>query len=373
MSLFLALLLAAAPVPPTAETVRTIATVAIADNARVAAADLVAVPGGRLFVRTRNAAGMKVGGTELASVRSVLAVLADRRLAPFWPAVAEFAGPDLVRHRDRLLERTAEGVRLGISPLSPANMRQLALADSRAQAARQRFEAMVEAGRLDAGLAEAGEAIARAAADKSNDAPNGEFGLRIAAAGALASNDRVDEALAMLEAGERSAHTYKEFRRNYWINRAALLVEAGRYAEGLRWADAAVASARTGPAYADVYVHFAWIRGCALQGLGRAAEAAAQYLIVDAATAPELAQARLRALACLADDDRFAAELIRQLQTGDVPSEVAVMLRSVQLTPGRWRPVWRRAASRPDVRAALDARARPLPPELTPALRNWTD
>ena len=90
MILLVAFLLAAAPVPAPPETARTIATAAVPGDPRVASADLVSVPGDRLSLRLLDSTGAKVGGQELASVSTVLAVLADRKLAPFWPAVAIF-------------------------------------------------------------------------------------------------------------------------------------------------------------------------------------------------------------------------------------------------------------------------------------------
>jgi tetratricopeptide (TPR) repeat protein len=374
MTLLTALLLAAAaaqtPAAPPAEAVRTVATTAITEDPRVAAVDLVSVSGGRLAVRARGPAGAVVYGSELASVRDALAVLADRRLAALWPAVTDFAGRDLERQRQRLLDRTAEGVRTGVPPASAETMRQLSLNEGWALAARQRFDAMSETGRLDEGLREIRPAFARAAAGKGEPDVFAHFSLRVGVASELASQGRVEEALDMLEQGEKSRHTRTSFRGNYWVNRAAILAEAGRHSEALRWVDSARAFARKVNAYADAQVQFAWIRACALRGLGRTGEAEAEYRIVEAASGP-LVRLRLRALACMGDEDRLAAELIRQLGTDEMPSKVALMLRMAQVSPFAWARPFARAAARPAVRAALEARSRPLPAEMTPALRGW--
>lgn len=367
----------AAPLPaqataaePAQGGIRTLATISFAGGGRIAAADLIFVPDDRLFLRTRDAAGGKIKGIEIATVDAALEVLADRRLAPFWPALLEFAGPDLARLRDRSLARTEAGTRLGMPQASATTMRELALAEGWALAAIQRLEAMVQAGRFDEGMSEAKAALAAASA-RSED--SSRFMLRSSLAWYLAGRDRTDEGLAVLEQGEKNLRV-PLYAVNYWLTRAAILAGAGRYGESLALADATIArigKRRMGDIYWDAHFHFAWIRACALKGLGRGAEAASLLPAIAAADA-ELAPHRLRAYACLGDESALAAELVRQLGDEEMPASAAWLLQRVGSSREPGSEIFRRAASRADVRAAFDARARTLPAELGPAMRHWS-
>lgn len=360
MNLFTGLLLAAAaaaqsPAEPPGETV-SVATTAVADDPRVATADLVFGPGDRLSVRVLDRDGIVVHGSELVTVRDALAVLADRKLAAFWPAVAEFAGRDLERQRARLLARTAQGVRSGAS-----------LDEAKALSVRQHFDALSETGRINEGLEEIRPTLARANAGKSRS--DGIASLRAGVASELASQGRVGEALALVDAGERRRRAAKPFSGDYRVDRAAILAEAGRHSEALGWIDSARKQALKVDKDADSEVQFAWIRACALAGVGRAEESEIEYRRVKA-NAPAV-RLRLRTLACMGAEDRLAAELIGQLATDEMPSKVALMLRMAEVSPFPWARPFARAARRPDVQSALDARSRPLPAEMIPALRGW--
>lgn len=368
MNIFAAIILAAAaaaqaPAEPPDETL-SVMTTAVADDPRVAAADLVFGSGDRLSLRALDQEGIVVHGSELITVRDVLAVLADRKLAAFWPAVTEFAGGDLERQRARLLARTAQGFRSGAGPGLAAKVR---WNEAWALTARQRFDAMSEVGRIDEGLSEIRPVLARAAAGRRRSDEIAHGFLRAGVASELASQGRVDEALALLEAGEKSRSAAKRFRGDYRVDRAAILAEAGRYSEALRWVESAREQALKVDKDADADVRFAWIRACALAGLGRNGESETEYRRIEAPV-----RLRLRALACMGDEDRLAAELIGQLATDEMPSKVALMLRMAEASPFPWARPFARAAKRADVRAALDARSRPLPEEMIPALRAWS-
>lgn len=352
MKLFAFFLLAAAaqaPAEPRPDAAVTVATVAIADDRT--AVELVSRSEDRLFVRARGPDGSEAYETELASVRDALAVLADRKLAALWPAVTDFAGRDLERQRVRFLARTElRGV-----------------GDDPSLRARRRFDAMAQVGRLDEGLAEV-RAVLAANADKNRLV--GTAVLRAEVASELAGRGRVGEALALLDSGEKSRRAVKRLRGAYSAERAAILAEAGRHAEALRWVDSARRQALKVDRDADADPRFSWVRACALAGLGRAEEAMTEYGRVEAASEAPV-RLRLRALACMGDTERLAAELVRQLESEEMPSKVALMLRMAEVSPHPWARPFARAAGRPDVRAALDARSRSLPMEMVPALRGW--
>lgn len=377
MTAILAFLLATAqpvaaqpPAPPAVQSgIRTLATVTFDGGGRVAAADLIFVPDDRLFLRTRDAAGAKIKGVEIATVDAALEVLADLRLAPFWPSLLEFAGPDLVRLRDRSLARTEAGIRLGQPQASATTMRQMVLAEPWALAAIQRLDAMEQAGRLEEGMR---EAKVRLAAPAARSADISKFLLRSTLGWHLADRDRTDEALAVLEEGEKELGGSAD-EVNYWANRAAILALAGRHGEALALADATLArigKRRMGNIYADAHFHFAWIRACALKGLGRAAETTPLMTAISTAEG-EVASQRMWAYACLGNESALAAEFIRMLGDDEMPASVALMLQPLRSSGGRGSETYRRAVSRADVRAAFEARARPLPPELGPAMRHW--
>jgi len=375
----LLLLAAAQPAPapalgaPEAVQVQTLGTAPIADNAKMASVDLVLVGEDRLFLRMRDKAGAKAGGVELAPVATLLAALADKRLAPLWPALLAHAGPDPGRHRDRLLARTETGIRLASPQVSTGDAQSERIAEPWVLASLQRLDAMAEAGRFEEGAREMQAAIARAAAGRHNTDPFAEFQLRAALARQYAMHDLPDRALAVLAEGEKNPRSRNDCIVNYWVNRAAILAELGRYAEALALVDATAAKSRKirgGRIFDDSQLHFGWIRACALNGLGRTAEAVSAYAPLREA-GPEMAGTRARALVCMHDDEGLAAELIRQLSGPGLPATAVVALQPGASAAGLFRQAYARAAARADVRAAFDVRARVLPPVFEPALRGW--
>jgi len=72
------------------------------------------------------------------------------------------------------------------------------------------------------------------------------------------------------------------------------------------------------------------------------------------------------------DEEGLASELIAQLNGFDLPVHAALGLQPAHNFSGPHREVLSKAFARPDVRAAFDARARILPPELQPAARRWS-
>jgi tetratricopeptide (TPR) repeat protein len=357
----------APPAPPAAEAVRTVASVDLPPGGKAVGADLVHVPEDRLFFRTRDSAGRKIDGFELATASDFVRILADRRLQGLWPAAAEFGGPGLSRQRERALSRTELGLRLGAPQWSYGSLRQMALIDGWAVAIDQRFDALSDAGRFAEAVAEMRRGIARARAD-GKAASLDEFNLRDTLAGALAARGRVAEALELLVEGEAGRRADNGMALNYRVNRAALLAEAGRYAEALPLIESVMAMAAKIPdSYLDAWVPMAGIRACALVGLGRAKEAAADLRTLGAAGS-EQAQTRVRFLACLNDEDALAREIVGQLNGAEFPVPAVSLLLAASVSRLPWAEPYRRVAARADVRAALAERTRPLPPELAAAL-----
>jgi tetratricopeptide (TPR) repeat protein len=354
---------AAAPAP------RILASVILSGNEAFGSADLVEWGKDRLILEKKNRLGQRIERSELGSLQSLLAILGDKRLAVFWPLILERTGPDLVRSRDVLLARTAVGLRTEEPQLLPDDAAEAELIGSRTVAWLQRLNAMEEAGRLDDGIVEAQAEIARAAEGDSLRDAYAEFALRARMSSLLAANDRPYQALRMFVDGEARLRKPR-FLLDYWVNRAALLADMGRYADALALMDRLIARARLMETFGNSRLHFAWIRACALKGLGRTREAGDEYVHARN-SGRDMAQARLRAMVCMRDEDGLARELVRQLTGSIVPADAALLLQSAWRGSSRHRAMYARALARADVRAAFDARARLLPSEMEPALRHW--
>ena len=171
-----------------------------------------------------------------------------------------------------------------------------------------------------------------------------------------------------------------EFGLNGMINHAATLVESRRYAEALDLIDRAWALfTKSGDeALTGSERQFAWIRSCALGGLGRNDEADAAYAVVrnsgDVSDRDYIVDRKelieWRGLWCRRREADLKALMLAELAASR-PS-IAVLA----LQPG-YRPEFEdpellaKLRADPDIVAAARLRMRTLPAAMTPALRKY--
>jgi hypothetical protein len=193
-----------------------------------------------------------------------------------------------------------------------------------------------------------------------------------------ARND-VDGAIEEYEFVERALGN-SPYADNATINRASLLVQNGRFAEGLGAIDPLwVRWSKESREYKVVGSErqFAWIRACALAGLGRHAEAEAAFVPVLQATDtrdPHYViesddSLKLRGLECMKQTAGVKHLIADELQDGLSPS--ALLLMQPAYRSERDPEFWAEVRADPLLTKLASERMRVLPPEMTPALNGW--
>lgn len=319
----------------------------------------------------------------LLGVDEVLTVLADTRLSFLWPALLEWAGSDLAGLRDRQLEERRLGAMTGTSRESFIAAERLSR--NRTRALMQYATTLARSGRR-------AEAIALLRAQLRPVRKSGSrrafetmmIGLR--AVGIYRTDAAYGSALALLDELQRM-ELGKDFQLNLDVNRASLLAQSGRYAEALTLIDNALAQFSALNIDDENYAiggsgrHFAWIRACALKGLGRndearsamAAVATRGEVVQDEYVPVELTDSiRFRGQVCMRDADGIISDLLAELEGDHSLGSTAFLLAQ---PAARERSAWRSLLSTvfedPRIKAALAGRARMLPPEFDAALRAW--
>ncbi|MGN6154432.1 MAG: hypothetical protein ACTHN4_01700 [Sphingomicrobium sp.] len=172
---------------------------------------------------------------------------------------------------------------------------------------------------------------------------------------------------------------------NATVNRAALLAESGHYQDALTTIDGAWAEflAQTkGDKVPGSERQFAWIRACALNGLGRTDEARREMRILvedRAPTDPDFVipkdnDIELRAAVCMNDAETVTNLILRDLTGSPVGSKAVVWMQPAFQTPlPAWQAMFDKVRADKRVQDAVAERMRVLPPELTPALNGWAN
>jgi tetratricopeptide (TPR) repeat protein len=177
---------------------------------------------------------------------------------------------------------------------------------------------------------------------------------------------------------------------NIMATHAFILADGGRYREALAIVEATAqqyeATSKTIGGMLNTIPgserYFAGIRGCALAGLGRKAEAEAALVPVLGTKEPgsllyrvpeSNGEVRLRIYACLRDRAAYAREIVASI-TADPAGPTTLALMQPAVKTALVDPALLAATrSDPQVVAALSPTARLLPPELVPALNNWAN
>jgi hypothetical protein len=336
------------------------------------------VDGENAVLRTRGGQLPSDGLYPITAPSEVLYLLADRKVAFLWPALLDWAGPSLERMRAHLLAATERAFDARRSAKFPQGTGESIMRPA-ARAVAQYARTLDRTGGSDAAV----ELLRREAGalDLKKGWGRTEYSiLWVQMAGILHHRGETEAAIAELSTG-LAALGDSRYAANLAITRAAMLVESRRYREGLDAVDKlwATFTRSGGSKVPGSDRQFAWIRACALNGLGRAAEA--QRAMPDLRTRPDPvdpnwivatnASIRIRALLCMGDVEGLVQELLADLESGRLMPHALFILQPAVALQHHAQPVWEKVRADPRLVAAARDRLRLLPPELAPALRAW--
>lgn len=187
--------------------------------------------------------------------------------------------------------------------------------------------------------------------------------------------------VALIEATLRDS----PYAVNATIERAALLVKSGNYAEGLAALDDAAAKLnllRDPKSKTSVVPSanrgLAWIRACALKGVGRSSEAAQalkplfETAETDTAKFSDKHPDRLQTEAevCMSDVSALKKQIADGLRSEVILTDA--LLFQPAYRPKQDKAIWGAVRSDPELQQLAAERTRVLPPEMTEAL-NWNE
>lgn len=330
-------------------------------------------------IATQN--GVFLGGWPLSTPSEVLRVLADRRLAFLWPELEAWAGPALEPMRARMLADAQERFRNGAPRPAKGTAESSVRPETRALL--QLASELDGAGRTAEATALLQERLA--GPPGKEDWQQSEFAmtsLRLATIHYGRGN--IAGAIDVLQAASLALPDSR-YSLNFDINRASYLVQGGRYAAGLELIDRTLAryagelEEKWTPGEDRVpgsMREFALIRACALKGLERKQEAKAELDALLNAPEPtdpvfvltNNATLRFRALLCQRDVEALAGFIADALNGPAVADGLMVWLQRDFETPHLDPALVQAVRAHPKVKAAVAARVRTLPPELSAVL-----
>jgi len=362
----------------------------------VKAADWIATPDGAIYVelivdgeaalvRYRQRDEKRPHLTLFSTPAEALAFLLSRDTAFLSVPLKAWAGPDLQILRDRLIagRKIAFETKRPVGPV-------LTTAQS---AVREPVRALLQYTGLltQVGRSAEAEAILRQRLAEMQPKTDKSWSalewLTIASALANVRRDQEDYAgsIAYYKAIEKSLAS-GPYAVNATVNRAALLAEVGQYAEALtviEQASAAFARQNTdrrsvGDPVPGSDRHFAWIRACALNGLGRSQEAKTQLTVL--AKDRTLQDKRflidpdnsliLRSSLCMKDYGALKSFLLSEIRTSPV-STAYVWMQPAYKPRGPAAGLIQKLRDDPEMQNAVRGKMVVLPAELTGALNGW--
>jgi tetratricopeptide (TPR) repeat protein len=210
--------------------------------------------------------------------------------------------------------------------------------------------------------------------------------LRSSYNGMMVSSGAIKQGLAGYKALATDTRIIPDYRTNAKVNLAALLAENGQYEEALSWIDEALAEFTAQQEDWENYKlsgsdrHFAWIRACALVGLGREKEA--KPLIDLVLASPEnpvdiyadvysTSSIERRLYSCTGDVERMVA-FVKKGYNHPLFGHFAYLYLQPELNfqLPHHDAFLKKVRAHPDLKA-LAAEMVPVPASVVPALNNW--
>lgn len=330
-------------------------------------------------LRVREGANQNPKLEMLSSPWDVLKLLADKRMEFLWQPLSEWAGPNLEKMREQRLTQLRLSAAAGDAS-APSSDTSESTVRPKIRAVLQLAEFLIDIGRSEEAENMLQRQLASIEPRKDGSWKAIEW-FSVAAWIGSARQKRNDfqGAIAEYALVERRLGN-SPYAANATINRAALLVESGHYAQGLavidplweRWS-------RDNREYkiGGSNRQFAWIRACSLEGLGRHAEADAAFQPVldsndtnDPHYVVETDDSlKLRGLVCMKRTSAVIQLLGNQLNNDLSPDGLLFM--QPEYRPQRDAEFWNKVRSDPTLIAVARQRMRVLPEEMTPALNGW--
>lgn len=311
-----------------------------------------------------------------------LAVLADPRLAFAEPELLRWAGPDLTVLRDRALAHGKVEFENALRAIA-GSAAEKETGERAARAAITYAGALVDGGKSAEAIALLRGQIAAlpagSEADETRAALTNALGQRLFGAG------HADEAISTYESAIKTAPEDKPFRTSLTINFARTLARAGQAQRASDLIEAAWRkfekakdSVRAEYKIADAENAIAWIRACAVEGVGQKAQAREIMKWID--TAPREGKAKhLRSVSalkagylCMHDAAALAGVLAGELADADPAADIFLSLDPLAYTYPAERAVVVEALRDPALVKAMDGKVRPLT-RYAAAVSHWND
>jgi len=339
------------------------------------------VAGDSAIILIRLADGSIASARAVNDVSDALGILADRRLAFAWPALLAWAGSDLTLLRERAVARARMAAEAGLLGAEPSGQAEKWAGDPAVSATLHYARALSDAGHKTDAITVLREAIAQTPGDAEHNYARVFLTMRLANM-QFESGD-VAAGIAQLEAAERDKALDGEYELNIVVNLAMALARSGQYQRALVTINNAWRDFDAGAAESEDYLkvpsseaNFAWIKACALDGLGSHEKARA--LMAGIVAAPDWpvddtvpATARLNGFLCMHDDAGFAAEIAAQLQSAAPAGAVFLQAQPGAHEYAPDRAVVTAALHRPALIKAMAGQVRDLAPAFAPALQGW--
>lgn len=316
----------------------------------------------------------------LSSPNDVLRFLADRRMSVFWQPLKSWAGPSLEVMRERITSQRRAAFERHRAEFATASTGQSTVGEP-VKALLQLADFLIETGRAE----EAEQLLRQQLAKMPFNLKGTQRGIEWQSVASEIGRARkarmdLDGAIAQFDYVER-VMAGSPYALNVAVNRAAFLAEAGRYQQALpvieqAWSD--FDKTRDDDDVTGSDRQFAWVKACALHGLGRKVEAAALMATIEpdqSLSDPDFMiepnnSIRFRAAMCMKDVPAIKAMLLANFNSGAVAPSLLIWMQPGR-TGGRNQEIADAIRADPELQAVARDRMEILPPELTPALNGW--
>ena len=338
------------------------------------------VIGDKAVLSARLPDGSVSGIRILNDVSDALAVLADERLSFARPALLAWAGSDLSILRDAALARSRVAAAAGIVSAIPKGQNEQWTGNGPLTSTLQFSRILASSGRADEAIAILRTAIVQAPVKPDANDPRPFLAIRLAAV--LFEYGAPEAAVDLLDKASQDATNEPDLKLNIDVNLAQFLARTGHYQRALLLIDAAWKQFQVPMAddelssVPDSAAQFAWIKACALDGLGRHEQARA--LIAGISSGPPRAweipvpaKARLGAFICMHDSAGLADEFQAQLASARPGSDLFTALQPASYRFAPDAETVAAALRRPALAKAMAGRVRSLDPQFAAALRDW--
>lgn len=313
-----------------------------------------------------------------------LAVLADPRLTFAEPALLNWAGKDLGIQRNRMLARAKAAVQMSLPTLMPQSDAERWSGTAELAATLQYVRVLTETGKSDEAVAYLRNRLGQLPPGEPPSDDHTRLAIRLA--NILFTQGHGEEAVALLEAESTALPIQSDSHVNLDINLAALAARTGHYQRALALVDIVWRSS-SGSDPDKVLegtiivpgseAQFAWIRACALNGLGQKDKA--QKIMAAVSNVPaerpgaasSTAGARQRGFLCMKDADGLARELADELSKAPPAGDILLYLDPLNEQRDDSRVILRAALAKPVLARAMVGRVRPLT-RFAVAVSHWT-